>query len=884
MERLKSLLSLTFKLSTVASAVLLFHCVCSAQKKPLSFDAYVKWPEIISEQLSNDGKFIAYIAGPTEGIKDLIVRSTEDTWQISIAKAYNAKFTANSKYLFFLGENDSLGQVDLIKKKLTYISRCNSYELSNDNGNPCLAYRRSLDEKALFVYMLNNGLIKRYENVQKFIFSEDGGVLLMEQSLDEPTRQLLWRNISRNTELVIFKGGETNNYTFNKNLTALAFCNEVGRENKQSPSIYLYTQKSNAVRKLLDGAVVEKKQRTIAANRMFFGEATNKLYFYTQDFKASPQKENLIKSDVKILDYKTEGLQSESYKHKPRISNIDLVSNNWIEIGKSNDYVFLGLSADEQYALFSSDVILDDREAWRQSSYPNINLANTFNGDRTTIIKRGRISAPKFSPGGFFVFWFDKSEDSWLTLNTHSHKIFNISKSIPEASHNFNGRNEESTTPTGQPYWSNNDTEIIIPGRSSIWKVAPDGTSKPQEVINNYPDTENLSFRFFARTRDSLYFSAYSDLKKTQNIFAIDIDLKSKFRLISVLPNSFWANFNHAPALRGLAVEAATLQKSKDANVWVTRKIVNNQYPNLVVTKDFRKFTSMTHYEPQEEFNWYTCELIDYKVSNRQANQCLLYKPEDFDSTKKYPVIFYYYERNSDALNFYIHPIPSNGDLNIPWYTSNGYIVCVPDIKYSIGKPGQSALESVVGAAKYLADKPWISDKHFGLQGHSFGGYETNYIVAHTNMFAAAASAAGISNLTSGYTDFGQGRLQWAFETGQIRLGASFGDNPELYIQNSPAFRTKNVTTPLLVMHNKEDVFVPWMQGYGWFLNLKRLGKKAWFISYDGEYHSLTKKENQLDYTIRLSQFFDHYLKGQPAPAWMTGKGNGFDLNPGMTP
>ncbi len=131
----------------------------------------------------------------------------------------------------------------------------------------------------------------------------------------------------------------------------------------------------------------------------------------------------------------------------------------------------------------------------------------------------------------------------------------------------------------------------------------------------------------------------------------------------------------------------------------------------------------MTTLVPQKNYNWYTTEHVHWKLPDGKPSEGILYKPENFDPAKKYPLIFYYYERDADCLNFYLNPEPSNGRINIPWFVSNGYLVFVTDIYYRNGYPGRSALNSVESAAKYLSRYPWVDSRHMGIQGHSFGGF-----------------------------------------------------------------------------------------------------------------------------------------------------------------
>ncbi len=275
---------------------------------------------------------------------------------------------------------------------------------------------------------------------------------------------------------------------------------------------------------------------------------------------------------------------------------------------------------------------------------------------------------------------------------------------------------------------------------------------------------------------------------------------------------------------------------------------------------------------PEQKYNWLTSELYTFKTLDGISELGVLHKPENFDPAKKYPVIVQYYETMSNDLNMYHRPELSSDRINIPWYVSRGYLVFSPDIHYKVGTPGRSAYNSIVGAAYFLKKFRWVDSSKMGIQGHSHGGFETNYVITHTDFFAAAVSAAGPSDCISGYAiprgDGGSG--QFFFETHQSRIGATLWEVPELYIENSAVFRTDKVNTPVLIMHNKKDGAVDFSQGVEFFTGLRRLGKRAWMLQYDGEVHSISNEAAQLDYTIRMDQFFDHYLKGKPAPKWMT--------------
>jgi len=247
-----------------------------------------------------------------------------------------------------------------------------------------------------------------------------------------------------------------------------------------------------------------------------------------------------------------------------------------------------------------------------------------------------------------------------------------------------------------------------------------------------------------------------------------------------------------------------------------------------------------------------------------------------FNGGKRYPVIFHYYESKSDELNRYHAPEIAIGDINVPWFVSRGYIVFIPDIKYTVRQTGKSALNAVVSAANYLKQFFWVDTAHMGLQGHSYGGFETNYIITHSTIFKAAVESAGVTDLVSIYCGIGDGKAgdqMSYFENGQGRMGgATLWEQKQSYIDESPIFNADKITTPVLMVHNKKDPAVPWTQGVELFTALWRLQKPAWMLQYDGSDHGQSGAD-ALDYTIRITQFFDHYLKGMPPPKWMTDPG-----------
>jgi dipeptidyl aminopeptidase/acylaminoacyl peptidase len=231
----------------------------------------------------------------------------------------------------------------------------------------------------------------------------------------------------------------------------------------------------------------------------------------------------------------------------------------------------------------------------------------------------------------------------------------------------------------------------------------------------------------------------------------------------------------------------------------------------------------------------------------------------------------YIYETLHNGIHRFRNPSPGSS-VNPSYYVSNGYVIWMPDIEYDTGYPGKDALKCVLPGIQMLIRRGFVDEGSIGIQGHSWGGYQIAYMITQTNIFAAVEAGAPVSNMVSAYGgirwDSGMVR-QFQYERTQSRLGGTLWEAPMRYIENSPIFWADKVETPILMMHNDDDGAVPWYQGIEYIMALRRLGKEAYMLNYNGEKHGLRKRVNQKDWTIRMAEFFDHHLKGEPMPDWM---------------
>ena len=270
--------------------------------------------------------------------------------------------------------------------------------------------------------------------------------------------------------------------------------------------------------------------------------------------------------------------------------------------------------------------------------------------------------------------------------------------------------------------------------------------------------------------------------------------------------------------------------------------------------------------------DWGHSELVHWTNGDGQPLDGVLIKPTNYKEGQRYPVLVYFYRFMSDRL----HAFPQmklNHRPNFAWYADNGYAIFLPDIRFEVGYPGATSVQALTSGVQKLIDMGIADRDAVGIQGHSWGGYQTAFAVTQTHIFKAAVTGAPVSNMTSAYSGIRHGTglaRQFQYETGQSRIGESLFKAPQKYIENSPIFYVERIKTPMMIMFGDKDDAVPWEQGVELYLAMRRAGKEVVFLQYEDEPHHLKKYPNKVDYSLRMMQYFDHYLKGKPAPKWLT--------------
>jgi dipeptidyl aminopeptidase/acylaminoacyl peptidase len=319
--------------------------------------------------------------------------------------------------------------------------------------------------------------------------------------------------------------------------------------------------------------------------------------------------------------------------------------------------------------------------------------------------------------------------------------------------------------------------------------------------------------------------------------------------------------------------EYSTLLKAKNADTYLYTRETYKDFPNFRMSgPQLDEGTTITNADPQQKDLLWTSgvKIVDYTSAKGDKLQGALWLPANYVPGKRYPTLVYIYEKLTQATNQF--PQPAFNGFNIAHYTSNGYAVLEPDIVYKVNDPGMSAVWCVVPAVKAAIATGVVDAAKIGIQGHSWGGYQTAFLVTQTDLFHAAVAGAPLTDMVSMYsliyknTGGGNGAI---FENSQGRFKGGFWENMESYIRNSPVFHAADVKTPLMILHNDRDGAVDQTQGIEYFNTLRRMGKPVIMLEYKGENHGLARPENMKDYTVRMRAFFDHYLMDKPAPKWM---------------
>lgn len=865
----------------------------SRKSKPLvTPNIFGKWPSIESPAVCNDGKYVKYyISNYPLGGSTLVVMASDCTWRKEISvEDQGSLFTADSRKLIFKNDRDSLGIIKLGTEDVEYIPNVSQFKLSGALSDEWLACQMLGTLGELILFNLSTKKQERLLSVNDFRFSQNGKSMIAQIDSvinDTHVKSLWWINLVTGMFKQIWNGEVPGSYVFDLSGSRLAFTTSKAGNVHSDKSIFYYDSTLENARLLLDREHVLMGDSLQIGDIVAFSQDGSRLFFDLTEKISNNFDTSKVQLD--IYSYRDASLQSvqafELQIQRSYFSVINIDNHKTYRLEQKGDQI-------DRSNLFQSDyaddflVIKKEKKQFGLEFNWNIEdsvlyfLLDTRNGMRKFIASQAEytFAGPWLTPGNKYVIFYSPKLKNYFSYSVSSGIIRNITKGIKAIWVKRGDTGLSYLSPEGIAGFLKGDSAVIIKGQNDLYQISLDGNSLPVHLTNGYGYKRNIVFRPLMDDRTGYGSKYYTTLKASDKLILKAFDINSKndgFYTITIGKQSDPIQLTMAPYMFCGFDESQNGQtfvplKARDASAYLVRRQSASDAPSYFFTSDFISYNRLSDIQPEHDFNWLTSELITWKTSDGSASQGILYKPENFDPKKKYPVIFFYYEKFSETLHQFLYPQAEGAWINIPSYVSDGYLVFVPDIHFRIGYPGNSVVNAVVSAAQYLSKMPWVDAKRMGIQGHSRGGYETNYLVTHSNIFAAAMSASGMSDYVglSGVVHSTGIPRRSAFELGPQRIGATLWERPDLYIHNSPIFYVDKVTTPILMMSNEMDRDVPYEQGLEFFTSLRRLGKKAWMLQYHKQGHVVNGKAAE-DMSIRMKQFFDFYLKDAEAPKWM---------------
>ena len=860
--------------------------------KSLTIDDLVTWQRITDREISDNGKWVACKMEPWEGDATVYLYAAQGQETATFSPADKFAFSASSGYLV-VTQTPGKSTVDSLKvlktkedkmpmntlviysvagKKET-IDSLKTFKLADEAD--WIAYQRGRKDSTLYVRSLDGSKTFQFPTVTDFQFAKKSGMLYY-TSAAEGEAGIFTLNPEKGSPALIKEGkGVFKQTTFDEKGERLAFLYCADKDSSyKALSLWLSEHNAPAKEIATRGNRAFPAEWVINENGMLqFSKSASRLFFGTSPEPRQKDTTQLAENrpnvqvwswdepvQYTVQNYNKEKDLKKSYQAVYNLGNgsIFQLANEElpnIQLGNEGDAALALLSTSRPYSLSSM------WEARTRSDYYTVSLDN---GERKQIAQAdyGRF---RLSPQGKYAYWYGETDSCWYTIALAEGKRYRLT--TPES---FPAWDEENDVPDypyahGAAGWTANDQNLLIYDRYDIWKFDPTAATPPINLTVN-GRKEKLSYRLEQLDKEARFI----DLGKPQLLKGFNEATKGY---------GFYNARLSAPAAPKTLLAGnymlRSINKAKNTDDVIYTMETFQQYPDIhYSTLAFKKSVQLTHGDKQQEgFIWGTAELVSWISLDGRPLEGVVYKPANFDPNKKYPMMVNFYERNSETLYNYRMPEPHRSTIDYHLYNSNEYVIFNPDIRYVDGYPGESCYNCLMPGITMMIAKGYIDEKGIGAQGHSWGGYQVAYLATRTNLFSAIESGAPVVNMFSAY-----GGIRWGsgmarsfqYEHTQSRLGATPWSSPLRYLENSPLFTMDKVQTPILIMHNDADGHVPWYQGIEYFVAMKRLGKPCWLLNYTGEPHWPMHMANRIDFQRRMFQFFNHYLKNDKMPKWMS--------------
>lgn len=789
------------------------------------------------------------------------------------------------------------------KKNDSYPGDINDPGFTNDNL-PLTAADADGDETIstfteqgydLILRNLSTGEEVTFAKALEYYFSKTGDKLLVERAkdpLDSNSQHavILYDLKTAGFKLLSNGGNDFKNFTLMDDGSQMAWLAERDARPKDLQKFYrvwYYKAGMDSAVLLADKNSVDMKLGTTVSefSNLNFSKNGKRLFFGTGPIQP-PRDTSIIEIDKPKLDiwhYKDDYLQTvQTFPARLRAAQqenfqavIDLDSKQIRQLGskeipqviqtdEGNGNVFAGVT----------DYGKRIEGQWQGNTLKDIYTIDVNTGEKK-LVKENLNGQVYPSSTGKYILWYDRKEKNYFAWDGNTTR--NITAGIKVPLYEEDWDTPDYPNNYGVMGWHEGDSVVYVYDRYDTWQLSPAGAFAPVNYTVSYGRNFKEVIRYVRTDPEERFFKDKQVVYyRTQNANTKAVTLY-KTRMVQNGMNRLmlgeYGGFAIGQVLKAknndnLIFTKESFQKSPDLYVWTGNE------KGIAGERAVDTARQLSFINPQQkDYNWGTAELFKWKAYNGKDATGIVYKPEDFDPKKKYPLIVYFYEKLSDGLYSYKEPAPIRSAVNVPFFVSRGYIILMPDIEYKTGYPGKGAYDYIVSGARALVKKGWVDSTNMAMQGHSWGGYQAAQVATMTKIFKAVWAGAPVANMTSAYGgirwESGVAR-QFQYEKQQSRIGGTLWEKLPLYLENSPLFHLEKVTSPMVIMANDADGAVPWYQGIELFTGLRRLGKKVWMFNYNGQGHGLTQRQDMRDYQIRMQQFFDWILKGDKPAKWIT--------------
>ena len=853
-----------------AIAIFIFGLVpCPAMgqvlaKKQLTEADYHLWGTMGGEQISDKGNWFSYRMSYENNVDTTFVVNTKTRQKFVFPVVRIGAFAKEQSFAF--QRKDGLVLFDLSSATEQLIPSVTRYEFSADGR-----FLVALENTHTLVVRKDGKVIDRIESVKEYQWDDESTMLAyttLENGKgtvgyldlqDKYVSHLIIQPTAQKFEVFKWqhKGKALAFYGVNKGNVALYYYDSVlGKlSNLESTDAHFPAQMKITTDQNIELSVSRD------GKKVFFG-ITNVVAKDTTVLSGGVEVWN---AKDKMLYRDRKGLATVSH---PEYLAVWDIGNSSVRQLSTKQQSWVMLTGNQEYALVADLLQYEPQYKWIADM--DYYLLNLETGSRELFLKSqsGYMNQLGISPDGRYITYYRDSD--WWTYDIKAKTHTNVSKDLNISWDNRPNDPGNELNVWGQAGWTTDGKYAIYYDYYDIWIISADGKQRKRLTQGK---EKQLRFRLDASALFDKQGINYSGVgiysyNLSKNVLLTALDMYGGANGYYLLnPNKTVTPF----VMDGCSISKLQKAKGSDSFIYVTQKFDS---PPCLRFRNSRTDVIMGQSNPQQQnYQWGKSEMIHYKDSKGNPLNGALYYPANYDVTKKYPMIVYIYEIVSRDVNQYVNPsIHNTLGFNITNYTSNGYAVLLADIAFEKGNPMFSATDCVTAATNKVIKMGIADTGKIGLMGHSFGAYETNFIIAQTNMFTTAISGSGVSDTLQHYftinTDYNT-IDGWRYENQQYRMGCSFFDNQEAYYRNSPLHNASKINTPLLTWAGKLDENVQPRQAETFYAALRRLKKEHVMLVYDNDGHIFNNSKNQEDLTRKMNDWFGYYLKGMPRAKWM---------------